>query len=389
MLQWSAADLAAQAAEEGLVESVARSTVRRWLDADAIRPWRYRSWIFPRDSQFAVKAGRVLDLYQRIWDGAELDDGEYVISTDEKSQLQILSRCHPGLPPAPGRPGRVEFEYERHGTVAYLAAYDVHRARLMGRVEPTTGIAPFTALVNQVMSTEPCASARRVFWIADNGSSHCGRASVDRMAAAWPNAVLVHLPVHASWLNQVEVVFSVIQRKVIKPSDIGDADALAARLLAFQHRYNTTARPFDWKFTRAGLDDLMRRVAGRLTGDTGLMASPPASTKTSLGQKLRARARDRWPQLAGVDVRFRGKFAYVTGQLPSGQGLPLCRLRYVGYASTWGFAIYRASHDDYQDNYLPSGQPSGTPEEALDCACGLYLADPTAWLPPGTDTPTN
>lgn len=261
--RWSAADLAAQAAGEGLVESVARSTVRRWLDADAIRPWRYRSWIFPRDPGFAVKAGRVLDLYQRIWDGAELGDDEYVISTDEKSQLQILSRRHPGLPPAPGRAGRVEFEYERHGTVAYMAAYDVHRARLMGRVEPTTGIAPFTALVNQVMSAEPYASARRVFWIADNGSSHRGQASIDRMAAAWPNTVLVHLPVHASWLNQVEVVFSIIQRKVIKPSDIGDAGALAARLLAFQHRYNTTARPFDWKFTRAGLNDLMRRIDAR------------------------------------------------------------------------------------------------------------------------------
>jgi transposase len=261
--RWSAADLATQAAAEGLVESVARSTVRRWLDADAIRPWRYRSWIFPRDPGFAVKAGRVLDLYQRIWDGAELAGDEYVISTDEKSQLQILSRCHPGLPPAPGRPGRVEFEYERHGTVAYLAAYDVHRARLMGRVEPTTGIAPFTALVNQVMSTEPYASARRVFWVADNGSSHRGQASTDRMAAAWPNAVLVHLPVHASWLNQVEVVFSVIQRKVIKPSDIGDANALAARLLAFTDRYNTTARPFDWKFTRASLNDLCRRIDAR------------------------------------------------------------------------------------------------------------------------------
>jgi transposase len=261
--RWSAADLAVQAAEEGLVESVARSTVRRWLDADAIRPWRYRSWIFPRDPDFAAKAGRVLDLYQRIWDRQELADGEYVISTDEKSQLQILARCHPGLPPAPRRPGRVEFEYERHGTVAYLAAYDVHRARLMGRVEPTTGIAPFTALVDQVMTAEPYASARRVFWVADNGSSHRGQASIDRMAAAWPNAVLVHLPVHASWLNQVEVVFSIIQRKVIKPADIGDAGALAARLLAFQHRYNTTAQPFDWKFTRAGLNDLCERIAAR------------------------------------------------------------------------------------------------------------------------------
>ena len=205
--RWSAADLAAQARAEGLVESVARSTVWRWLAEDAIRPWRYRSWIFPRDPDFAVKAGRVLDLYQRVWEGRELGDDEYVLSTDEKSQLQILSRCHPGLPPGPRRPGRYESGYERHGTVAYLAAYDVHRAHLMGRVEPTTGIAPFAALANQVMRAEPYASARRVFWVADNGSSHRGQASVRRLAAAWPNATLVHLPVHASWVNQIEIVF--------------------------------------------------------------------------------------------------------------------------------------------------------------------------------------
>jgi DDE superfamily endonuclease len=149
----------------------------------------------------------------------------------------------------------------------------VHRARLMGRVEPTTGIAPFAALADQVMTSEPYASARRVFWVADNGSSHRGQASIDRMAAAWPNAVLVHLPVHASWLNQVEVVFSVIQRKVIKPSDIGDAAALAARLLAFQDRYNTTARPFDWKFTRAGLNDLCRRIDARRSHGTVALAA--------------------------------------------------------------------------------------------------------------------
>ncbi len=264
--RWSASDLAAQAADEGLVESVARSTVQRWLDADAIRPWRYRSWIFPRDPDFAVKAGRVLDLYQRIWEGRELADDEYVLSADEKSQLQVLSRCHPGLPSAPRRVARVEFEYERHGTVAYLAAYDVHRAQLMGRVEPTTGIVPFTALADQVMSTEPYASARRVFWVADNGSSHRGQASIDRMTAAWPNAVLVHLPVHASWLNQVEIVFSVIQRKVIKPSDIGDPAALTARLTRFEARYNTTAKPFDWKFTRAKLNDLCRHIDARRPG---------------------------------------------------------------------------------------------------------------------------
>jgi hypothetical protein len=110
------------------------------------------------------------------------------------------------------------------------------------------------------------------------------------------------------------------------------------------------------------------------------MAAPPASTKTSLSQKLTARARDRWPALTEVSVRFRGQYAYVGGQLPDGDILPLCRLRYAGSASTWGFAIYRASHDDYQDSILPTGMFAGTPEEALDCACGLYLGDPTAWL---------
>jgi transposase len=261
--RWSARDLAAQAVFEGLAGSLSASTVRRWLEADAIRPWQYRSWIFPRDPDFEAKAGRVLDLYQRVWDGAELGQDEYVISADEKSQLQILSRIHPGLAPGPHRPGRYEFEYERHGTVAYLAAYDVHRAHLMGRVEPTTGIAPFTALAEQVMTAEPYASARRVFWVTDNGSSHAGKASVGRMAAAWPNAVLVHLPVHASWLNQIEVVFSVIQRKVISPADFADAGKLATRLAAFEDRYKTAARPFDWKFTRAKLNDLCRRIDAR------------------------------------------------------------------------------------------------------------------------------
>jgi hypothetical protein len=110
-----------------------------------------------------------------------------------------------------------------------------------------------------------------------------------------------------------------------------------------------------------------------------LMAGPPASTKSSLTQRLTVHARQRWPQLVRVEVRFRAQFAYIDGHLSGGEILPLCRLRYGGSASRWGFAIYRASHDDYQDNILPNGLFAGTPEEALDCACGLYLNDPTAW----------
>jgi len=114
--------------------------------------------------------------------------------------------------------------------------------------------------------------------------------------------------------------------------------------------------------------------------------TPPISTKDSLAHRLRHHARTRWPQLAAVDVRFRAAFAYVDGQTTDGTAIKLCRLRYGGSANTWGFAIYRASHDDYEDSLLPNGMPGGSPEEALDCACGLYLNDPTAWLP---DTPTN
>jgi transposase len=258
--RWSSAELAAQAVAEGLVESISPSTVRRWLAADAIKPWQHRSWIFPRDPDFAVKAARVLDLYARTWCGIELADDEYVISADEKSQLQALSRRHSALPPSPGRIRRVEFEYRRHGTLAYLAGYDVHRAHLIGTVAPSTGIAPFGELVTKVMTAEPYASARRVFWIVDNGSSHAGQASIERMRQAWPTAQLVHLPIHASWLNQIEIVFSVIGRKVLRPADFASLDALAARLTAFEPRYNATAIPFDWRFGRAELADLLRRI---------------------------------------------------------------------------------------------------------------------------------
>jgi hypothetical protein len=155
---------------------------------------------------------------------------------------------------------RVEHEYERGGALAYLAAWDVHQARLFGRCEPSTGIQPFGRLVEQVMGSEPYASAARVFWIVDNGSSHRGQASIARLEAAWANLRLVHLPIHASWLNQVELYFSVVQRKVLTPNDFRDLVEVERRLLAFQRRYQQTAVPFGWRFTRADLDRLLRRL---------------------------------------------------------------------------------------------------------------------------------
>jgi hypothetical protein len=114
-------------------------------------------------------------------------------------------------------------------------------------------------------------------------------------------------------------------------------------------------------------------------GQDGAVPRIPDSTKSSLHQRLTTRARQRWPDLANLAIRYRAGFAYVDGVLPDGEVLPLCRLRYAGSATMWGFAIYRASHDDYQDSYLPTGSMGGTAEEALDTACGLYLGNTTAW----------
>jgi transposase len=260
LARWTCPELAREAAASGIVASVSASTVRRWLAEDAIKPWQHRSWIFPRDPHFALKGGRALDLYQRHWEGQPLGEDEYVLSADEKPGIQARSRTGLPLPPGPRRPVRAESEYVRCGTLAYLAAYDVHRARVMGRCEPTTGIKPFTALVDQVMRTEPYASAKRVFWVVDNGASHRNWAAAERMRKAYPNAQMVHLPVHASWLNQVEVYFSVLQRKLLTPDDFGDLDGLAEQVLAFERHYNATARPFDWRFTRTDLNQLLTRI---------------------------------------------------------------------------------------------------------------------------------
>lgn len=260
LARWSSTELAAEAITRGVVETISPSTVRRTLDRAVIKPWQHRSWIFPRDPDFETKAARVLDLYARTWQGDPLGPDDYVISADEKSQLQALHRRHPGRPAGPGHTRQVEFEYRRGGTLAYFAAYDVHHARVIGTIAPKTGIEPFTGLVAKVMRCEPYASARRVFWVVDNGSSHAGKASVDRMSTVWPTAALVHLPIHASWLNQVEIYFSVLQRKAITPVDFADLDALAERILAFQGRYNRSATPFDWTFDRSDLRVLLDRI---------------------------------------------------------------------------------------------------------------------------------
>ena len=268
------ADVARHAQRSGLVARISNSTVWRWLHEDAIRPWQHRCWIFPRDPHFQAKAGRILDLYERRWQGQSLREDEFVISTDEKTSTQARLRIHPSLPTAPAKTMRVEHEYTRGGAWAYLAALDVHHAKVFGRCEATTGIAPFERLVDQVMSQAPYNTARRVFWVMDNGSSHRGEASVQRLTQAHPRLVPVHGPVHASWLNQIEIYFSIIQRKVLTPNDFPSLQAVAERLANFERYFENFAHPFEWKFTRTDLNALIARMRVRWVQSQPLNMAP-------------------------------------------------------------------------------------------------------------------
>jgi len=248
---------------QGIVAQVSGTTLWRWLSADALRPWQHRSWIFPRDPDFALKAGRILDLYARLGEGKPLHRSEFVISADEKTSIPARPRKQPTLPPAAGRPMRVEHEYFRQGAWSDLAAWDVHGAKLFGHCENKSGIAPTDRLIAEVMRHEPYKSAKRFFWIMDNCSAHRGQKAVERIRSRWPNALLVHPPVHASWINQIEIYFSIVQRKELTPNDFSSLSQLEQCLMDFQKRYEQTASPFQWTFTRNDLCALLGKLQPR------------------------------------------------------------------------------------------------------------------------------
>lgn len=266
----SVAEVARQAVLRGIVIAISVATVWRYLHEDAIKPWLNRCWLFPRDPLFAEKAARVLDLYFRIFQGLPLGPDDYVISADEKTSIQARHRKLIGTGPLPHQPRLVEFEYQRKGALAYLAAWDVHRAKLFGICVKKTGIEAYHKLVDLVMTQEPYRSARRVFWITDNGSSHQGQSSVKRLSQWYSNAIQIHTPVHASWLNQVELLFSIVQRKVLTPNDFPDLETLEAAILGFQDIYNEIATPIKWKYTKEALNKTLSRIEARAANSQNL-----------------------------------------------------------------------------------------------------------------------
>ena len=246
---------------ETLKKKISRSTVWRMLHEAAIKPWQYEHWLFPKDPRFAEKAGPILDLYAGHWEGQPLGPKDYVLSMDEKTSIQARKRGHDEMPPEPEQTRRIESEYGRKGALQYLAAWDVHRGIVLGRCERKTGIKPFGMLVDQVLEQKPYQEATRLFFVVDNGSSHRGQASVERMRRRDCRILLVHTPIHASWLNQVEIYFSIIQRKVLTPNDFPTLEAVRVRLRLYEELSNRTPRPFKWKFTRQDMLDWLKRAS--------------------------------------------------------------------------------------------------------------------------------
>jgi transposase len=251
------------------------STVWRRLQEDALRPWFFQQWLFPRDPRLLEKATPVLELYHGRWDGQPLGPRDLVLSADEMTGLQALSRIHPSqLPtvpqqePLPGRPkrradrrARVEFEYERHGTLCYQAFLNVFTGRVYGEAHASNGIETFESSLMNCLAQPQHQDLERVFLIVDNGSAHHPSTSPDRIKIQDSRVTTVHLPTHSSWLNQIELYFSILHRKALTPSDFPSVEALRERIFRFQIRYNQRAEPFSWQYTRDHLEAYIERLA--------------------------------------------------------------------------------------------------------------------------------
>ena len=254
----SLSDLQRYVIKQEIVPTISIGKLWSLLDKDAIRPWYHHSWLFPRDAQFIEKAGPILDLYQGLFQGRDLRAREYVLCFDQKTSIQARARVHASVPPGRKHPQLVEHEYERQGALNLLALLDVHRAQVFGRCYAQRGRVEVEAFLNEALACPPYDSARTIHLILDNCSSQHPSTFPNWVAQHHRRVQLHYSPIHASWLNQIEIFFSIVQRKVLTPNNFRDLQLLTERLLEFIAFYNRTARPFAWNFTRENLEERLK-----------------------------------------------------------------------------------------------------------------------------------
>src|SRR5436305_2056629 len=240
--QWNCSELARQLQDDGIVSTISFETVRQILQSHKLRPWRSHLWIsptHPRDQHFAQQVQLLVDLYTR-----PLADWERVWCLDEKTNLQPRPRLAPTLPSRASLPTRVEHEYKRAGALHLFAAFDTRTGKVTAQTSVRKRQVEFIALLTQLDEQLP-SSVRRVFLVLDNSSVHHGK-QAQHWLALHPRFVCHFLPVHCSWMNQIEQWFSIVQRKRLQFSDFSDLHHLAERLMAFVAEWNAHSHPFNW-----------------------------------------------------------------------------------------------------------------------------------------------
>jgi len=245
--QWDCPELAHKLTTDGIVSSISPVTIWRILDSHKLKPWRSDLWLsakVPRDESFARLVQSLVELYTR-----SLTSQEIVLSVDEKTNVQPRPRKAPTLPPRPGQPLRLEHEYKRVGAVHVFAAFDTRSGKVYARTGRRKRQVEFIAFLSQLDQDIP-ASVTTISLVLDNASIHKGR-QVQTWLSAHPRYVCFFLPVHCSWMNQIEQWFSLLQRKRLRISDFADLDQLAERLLSFVAEWNARAHPFNWSLKSA------------------------------------------------------------------------------------------------------------------------------------------
>jgi transposase len=237
---WALRPLAEAATTWGYIRpTVSKSTVGRWLKVAALKPHRVQRWLHSPDPDFRRKVRRVVRWYLRRRRGLR------VLCVDEKTQVQVLDRLHPGRPMGPGHPERLEDQYRRHGTLAVLAGWDVRTGRVVAVVRRHRRGQEFLQLLSRLRRVWPRG---RLVIILDNLSIHTTPAVRAWLAAQDGRVRFEFLPLHASWLNQVEIWFSILERQALARASDATYEARVERIVRFIRHWNRTARPFRWTF---------------------------------------------------------------------------------------------------------------------------------------------
>jgi transposase len=240
--QWDCVELARQLKADQVVESISPQTVQRILASHKLKPWRKHLWLspkVPRDAEFCRRVKNICTLYTR-----KLATHEMVLCMDEKTSLQPRPRKSATLPAQPGRPVRVEHEYDRKGALNLFAAFDTRTGQVYARTAERKRQQEFIAFLEQLNREIP-ASITTVHLVMDNLRVHTGK-QVQTWLEKHPRFKFHHPPVHCSWMNQVEQWFSILQRKRLAIADFKDKAHLAERLQAFVREWNEQAHPFNW-----------------------------------------------------------------------------------------------------------------------------------------------